>query len=452
MEALQSVLSLVVTLGILVTIHEYGHYWVARRCGVKVLRFSVGFGRPLFTWRNSEGTEFCVAAIPLGGYVRMLDEREGEVAEADKPYAFNQKTPAQRIAIAAAGPIANFAFAIFAYWLMFSIGFNVVRPVIGEVEPGSVAEQAGLQAGHEFVSVADRTTSGWKDVSIALANFVGEKDREIDVSVRYEDSTAAERYRLNFGDSLSEDLSQGLVRGIGIEPYRPLVPPVMDIVIEGGPAYRGGLLVGDIVVAAGGSQIKDWFDFVDVIKASPGKPVLVAVERQGRLMELTLTPDSVPNEEGESVGKLGVGVAPFKYPDEMIKSVSYGPFDAVAHAVEQTYADTAMTLNAIKKMVIGLLSLENLSGPITIAQVASQSISSGLEDFLSFLALLSVSLGVLNLLPIPVLDGGHILYYAIELVRGKPVPEAWQVFGLKIGLSLVLMLMVVAFYNDIMRL
>ena len=458
MDALESVLSLVVTLGILVTIHEYGHYWVARRCGVKVLRFSVGFGKPLYTWENREGTQFCIAAVPLGGYVKMLDEREASVAEEEKQYAFNRKSPWQRIAIASAGPIANFLFAIFAYWLMFVVGFNVIKPTVGGVVSGSVAAEAGIESGYELVSVGDRMTPGWKDVSIALANYVGESAR-LDVTARYQGSSTEERFSLELGESLVVEPPANLIESVGIEPYRPLVPPVMDTIVADGAAERGGMVKGDLVTSANGNPIKDWFEFVAVIQASPGEVVEVVVERpvdeSGSVTTvLELTPDSVEGEGEGGVlqGRLGVGVQPFEYPEEMIRTVQLGPVDAVSRAFDQTLADTSMTLNAIRKMVVGLLSLENLSGPITIAQVASQSISSGLEDFLGFLALLSVSLGVLNLLPIPVLDGGHIVYYLLEAVRGKPIPESWQLFGLKVGLSLVVALMFIAFYNDIMRL
>jgi len=454
MAAIESILSLIVTLGILVTIHEFGHYWVARRCGVKVLRFSVGFGKPVYSRTSKDGVEFCVAAIPLGGYVRMLDEREGDVSEEEKPFAFNRKPPMQRIAIASAGPLANFIFAIFAYWLMFVAGFNVVRPVVGEVEQGSIAYQSGLQSGDEFVEVAGRSVAGWREVSIAFANYVGESDL-VPVFVRSQAGEPKQlTLELNEWNKNVEDLD--LLGSLGIEIYRPHVPAVIENILADGAAATGGMQVGDEIIAVDGQEISDWFSLVAIIQASAEKTLNISVERKrdnGTSDELVLviTPAIRTSEGGEQQGFLGVGPAPFKYPDEMIKTVHYGPFSALAESAEQTYADTAMTLNAMRKMLIGLLSLENLSGPITIAQVASQTISSGLEDFLSFLALLSISLGVLNLLPVPVLDGGHILYYTLELIRGKPLPESVQVLGLKIGISLVAALMVIAFYNDIVR-
>ncbi len=456
MEFIQSALSLVVTLGILVTIHEYGHFWVARRCGVKVLRFSVGFGRPLFSWYDKQGTEFAIAAIPLGGYVKMLDEREGPVAPAEQEQAFNNRPVGQRIAIAAAGPIANFLFAIFAYWLMFMVGFNVLVPKIGAVVPDSPADQAGLVPGYELTAVEGRETPGWRAVSMELINRIGDTGN-IRIEARPSQDRPAELFLLPVKDWLQQSDEKNLIGDLGLEPYRPSVPPVMGQIVDDSPAEQGGLQVGDRIVRVGDQTIQTWFDFVDVIKQAPEIPLLVTVERareSGGItqLELRLTPALHENEAGENVGRLGVGVAPFEYPPEMIRQVRHDPVQAFVSAVDQTGADTMMTLGAIKKMLVGLLSLDNLSGPITIAQVASASISSGAEDFLSFLALLSISLGVLNLLPIPVLDGGHILYYSLEALRGKPLPEKWQVVGLKIGLSLILTLMTVAIYNDFMRL
>jgi regulator of sigma E protease len=450
MEALQSVLSLIITLGILVTVHEFGHFWVARRCGVKVLRFSVGFGKPLFSWRDRLGTEYAVAAIPLGGYVKMLDEREGPVATEDLHQAFSQKSVYQRIAIAAAGPIANFLFAIAAYWLMFVIGFSAVVPKIGAVEEDSAADVAGMQVGDVLVTVDGRDVHGWRDAIMSLVGRIGESG-DIAISAASE-SGQVQRYDLQVNRWLADQEQDDLIGSLGISPYRPPVSPIFSVVQSGSAAEKAGILVGDEVVAVEGRQVSEWFAFVDSVKASPGKILNVTVVRGGREVDLELLPDGVADENGVVYGKIGVGVASFKYPDELIRKVSYGPLRSVSEAVSQTWDDTWMTFGAIKKMVVGLVSLDNLSGPITIARVANQSISSGFEEFLRFLAILSVSLGVLNLLPIPILDGGHILFYLVEAVRGKALSEQSQVIGFKIGLSLVVMMMAIAFYNDIMRL
>lgn len=455
LEVFSSIVSLLITLGILVTIHEYGHFWVARRCGVKVLRFSVGFGRPIFTWTDKQGTEFVVATIPLGGYVRMLDEREAPVPEEQKTLAFNNKPVSQRIAIASAGPIANFGFAIFAYWLMFLIGFNVLIPTVGKIDDNSIAANSNLPTGVEIISVDSTPTPGWRPVSMALVNRLGESG-VIEIDARYSENSAPEKFYLEVDHWLVGESQTDLVRSLGIHPKLPQVPAVIGQVLPGSPAERSGIQVNDRVIRIDNVDAQNWYEFVDVIKASEGREVELQLlrNREGfeQVVSVALRPEQHILDSGETVWRVGVGAAPFKFPDEMIRSISYGPIDSISHAFEQVWADTEMTLKAIRKMLIGLVSLENLSGPITIAQVANESISSGLEDFLRFLALLSVSLGVLNLLPIPVLDGGHILYYTIEAIIGRPIPEKWQVIGLKIGMSLILLLMGVAFYNDVMRL
>lgn len=449
MEVFQSVISLIVTLGILVTIHEFGHFWVARRCGVKVLRFSVGFGSPLFSWNDKYGTEFAIAAIPLGGYVKMLDEREGPVPDALKDYAFTSKPVSQRIAIASAGPVANFLFAIVAYWAMFTIGFNTVIPKVGEVIPDSPASFASVEEGVVISKVDGQAVNGWRDVVMSLVTHIGDTGR---IALEGDLGGESKTYLLNLDRWMQDQDDADLIKGLGLVPYRPVVSPLIDIVNPGGPAHLAGLLEGDRVVAVDGTVINDWYEFVKVVQASAGEQIVVEVEREGSLVQLKIVPEGIEKPDGALAGKIGVGVAPYEYPAELIATVSYGPIAAFSHALDQTWSDVAMTFGAVKKMVIGLISLENLSGPITIARVANQSISTGLEEFLRFLALLSVSLGVLNLLPIPVLDGGHILFYLIEAVRGRPLSERSQLIGFKIGLSLVVMLMAVAFYNDIMRL
>ena len=454
MEALQSVISLIITLGILVTIHEYGHYWVARQCGVKVLRFSVGFGRPLFKWYNKEGTEFAIAAIPLGGYVKMLDEREAPVPDALLDQAFTSKPVGQRIAIAAAGPLANFLFAIVAYWAMFLIGFNVVLPKVGNVIPDTPAAYSEIEPGVIIKSVDGQEAYSWREVVMTLVSRIGET-ASISVTAQDPDSSGTNyRYTLEIQDWMQDRDDSDLLKGIGLEPFRPPVEPKISLVQEGGAAQDAGMLAGDLVTGVDGRKVADWYGFVEVVQKSAGEQLVVDVQRDGspNPVSLKIVPAEAGTESGAVVGKIGVGVEPYTYPEELISSVSFGPAAAFGKALGQTWSDVAMTFGAVKKMVVGLISLENLSGPITIARVANHSISTGIEEFLRFLALLSVSLGVLNLLPIPVLDGGHILFYLIEAVRGKALSEKSQVLGLKIGMSLVLMLMVVAFYNDIMRL
>lgn len=449
MQIIETVLALALTLGILVTLHEYGHFWVARRCGVKVLRFSVGFGKPMFSWYDKHGTEFAVAAIPLGGYVKMLDEREGPVPEELRDQAFTSKPPGQRIAIAAAGPLANFMFAIFAYWLLSVVGVTHVAPIVGQIADESVAERVGLQEGMEIHAVDGHRVSSWRDVNMRILERTGEHG-SISMEVSEDGARGTVSGELS-GWGLSDDTPNPLAE-FGITPWRPAVPPVLGQISEGGRAEAAGLQPGDRIVAVNGEAIGSWFELVEFIRNAPEQTLQVTVERNGSEQSLSVTPEARTEESGESIGFVGAGVEAISWPEEVLRDVSYGPFAAIPVALSETWADTRLTLVAIKKMVTGLLSPTNLSGPITIARVAEASVSSGFEDFVRFLAYLSVSLGILNLLPVPVLDGGHIVYYTIEALRGKPLSEQAQAFGLRIGMAMILTLMVFALYNDLMRL
>lgn len=449
MQIIETVLALALTLGILVTLHEFGHFWVARRCGVKVLRFSVGFGKPMFSWYDRHGTEFAVAAIPLGGYVKMLDEREGPVPEALRDQAFTAKSPGQRIAIAAAGPVANFLFAIFAYWLLGVIGVTHVAPIVGQVAEDSVAQRVGLEEGMEIHAVDGHRVSSWRDVNMRILERTGEQG-SISLEVSDDGARGIVSGQLE-GWGLSDDSPNPLAE-FGITPWRPAVPPVIGQISEGGQAQAAGLETGDRVVAVDGQPINTWFELVESVRNAPGQTLQVTVERGGSEVELSLTPAARTAENGDTIGFIGAGVEAITWPDEVLRQVNYGPLAAVPVALSETWADTRLTLVAIKKMITGLLSPTNLSGPITIARVAEASVSSGFEDFVRFLAYLSVSLGILNLLPVPVLDGGHIVYYTIEALRGKPLSEQAQAFGLRIGMAMILTLMVFALYNDLMRL
>ncbi|WP_303290800.1 RIP metalloprotease RseP [Marinobacter sp. SS5-14b] len=449
MQIIQSVLALALTLGILVTLHEYGHFWVARRFGVKVLRFSVGFGKPLYSWYDRHGTEFAIAAIPLGGYVKMLDEREGPVPDELKDQAFTSKPPYQRIAIAAAGPVANFMFAILAYWLISVVGVTTVAPIVGAVAPESVAERVGLQEGMEIHSVDGHRVTSWRDINMRLLERAGEQGQVI-LDVSRDDSRGVVSGALN-GWTLSKDTPNPLAE-FGITPWRPDVPAILGQVNTDGRAMAAGLQPGDRVLALDGEPVADWFALVDHIRNAPEQALVLTVERDGQPLDIPVTPASRTLDDGQVIGFVGAGVEAISWPDELLREVRYGPLAAIPNAVHETWADTRLTLVAIKKMVTGLLSPTNLSGPITIARVAEASVSSGFEDFVRFLAYLSVSLGVLNLLPVPVLDGGHIVYYTIEAIRRKPLSERVQEFGLRIGMALILTLMVFALYNDLMRL
>lgn len=449
MQLLQTILALVLTLGILVTIHEYGHFWVARRCGVKVLRFSVGFGNPVYSWYDRHGTEFAIALIPLGGYVKMLDEREGPVPDELRDQAFTSKSPGQRIAIASAGPIANFLFAIAAYWLLGVVGFNALAPIVGEVEQDSVAGRLGLESGMEVTEVDGRRVSSWQDINMRLLERAGEHGS---VSMTVIDDGLSRQLQASLNGWQLDDEAPLPLSQFGLSPWRPAVPAVIDQVLDDGRAAAAGLQSGDEVTAVDGEPVAGWYELVKLIRGAPEQTLELSVVRDGQLMLMAITPAGQVQESGETIGYVGAGVQPVDWPEHMLREVGYNPLAAIPYAIERTWADTRLTLVAIKKMVTGLLSPKNLSGPITIARVAEQSVSSGFEDFIRFLAYLSVSLGVLNLLPIPVLDGGHIVFYTIEAIRRKPVSEQVQALGLRIGMVMILSLMVFALYNDLMRL
>jgi len=446
-----SLLSFVVAIGVLVTVHEYGHFWVARRLGVKVLRFSIGFGKPL--WKRNFGqdaTELVVAAIPLGGYVKMLDEREGDVAEAELSRAFNRKPVSTRIAVVVAGPAANFIFAILAYWAMFVSGVPGVKPIVGDVLPSSYAAAAGMRAGDEILSIEKQSTLTWEATMMALldANLDG---KEI-IHVAVADADGNERHLQAYFEEPDALLKKGgVLDNFGLKPWRP--PAVIDRLVEGGAGERDGLQPGDEVVHANATPVSNWEQWVEYVRERPGEPIDLRVMRNDALVELVVTPDRTL-DNGQSIGRIGAYVL---LPSEEERAtmrvvVRYGLLGAVPQALNKTWEVTTLTLRTLWKMVSGRASVENLSGPISIARYAGQSAAVGLVTFLGFLGIVSVSLGVLNLLPVPILDGGHLLFYLLELVKGSPVSETTQLVGQKIGITLLFALMSLAFYNDIIRL
>ncbi|GGC08083.1 putative zinc metalloprotease [Marinobacterium zhoushanense] len=451
MGIVQTLLATIVTLGLLVTIHEWGHFWVARRCGVRVLRFSVGFGKPLWLRKGRDGTEYVVAAIPLGGYVRMLDEREGEVPEALRHQAFNNKPILQRMAIVAAGPVVNLLFAVLAYWFLFVWGVTSVVPVVGSVQSDSLAAQAGLPAGVELLEVDGHSVQSWDEVNLRLAARVGESGT-LQLVAGEPKRGLAQSYQARL-DQWTVDLEkESPISAFGIRPYRPEVPAIIGSLSEGGVAEASGLRVGDRVVAIDGEPVGDWVELVEVIRSSPHRSLTFEVLREEQAQVLDMTPAERVDDSGQRYGFIGAGVEAVEWPPEMIRDLQYGPVEAAWVGLQKTGQMIGLILDSIGKMIAGAISVKNLSGPITIAKVAGASAASGLESFVSFLAYLSISLGVLNLLPIPMLDGGHLLYQFIELVRGRPVSERVQMLGLRLGMAMLLSLMALAIINDIARL
>ncbi|UVK99779.1 RIP metalloprotease RseP [Pseudomonas sp. B21-048] len=450
MSALYMIVGTLVALGVLVTFHEFGHFWVARRCGVKVLRFSVGFGMPLLRWHDSKGTEFVIAAIPLGGYVKMLDEREGEVPGDQLDQAFNRKSVRQRVAIVAAGPIANFLLAMVFFWALAMLGSEQVRPVIGAVEAGSMASKAGLSPGQEIMAIDGEPTSGWAAVNLQLIRRLGESG-SLQLLVREQGSTVDSPRELVLDKWLKGADEPDPIRSLGIRPWRPALPLVLAEFDPKGPAKAAGLKPGDRLLALDGKALDDWQQVVDIVRMHPDTKIMLRVERDSAQIDLPVTLASRGESKAPN-GYLGAGVKAVDWPPEMMREVSYGPIAAIGEGARRTWTMSVLTLDSLKKMLFGELSVKNLSGPITIAKVAGASAQSGAADFLNFLAYLSISLGVLNLLPIPVLDGGHLLFYLIEWARGRPLSDRVQGWGIQIGISLVVGVMLLALVNDLGRL
>ncbi|QTT90668.1 sigma E protease regulator RseP [Pseudomonas chlororaphis] len=450
MSALYMIVGTLIALGVLVTFHEFGHFWVARRCGVKVLRFSVGFGMPLLRWHDRQGTEFVIAAIPLGGYVKMLDEREGEVPVDQLDQSFNRKSVRQRIAIVAAGPVANFLLALVFFWGLAMLGAEQVRPVIGSVEAGSIAAKAGLSSGQEIVAIDGEPTVGWSAVNLQLIRRLGESGT-LQLLVREQGSTADSPRELVLDNWLKGTDEPDPIRSLGIRPWRPALAPVLAELDPKGPAQAAGLKTGDRLLALDGQALTDWQQVVDWVRVRPDTKIVLRVERDGAQIDVPVTLAARGKEKVAS-GYLGAGVKAVDWPPEMLREISYGPLAAIGEGARRTWTMSVLTLDSLKKMLFGELSVKNLSGPITIAKVAGASAQSGVADFLNFLAYLSISLGVLNLLPIPVLDGGHLLFYLIEWARGRPLSDRVQGWGIQIGISLVVGVMLLALVNDLGRL
>ncbi|PSJ17549.1 RIP metalloprotease RseP [Nitrosomonas supralitoralis] len=447
-----TIISFIIALGILITFHEFGHYLVARWNGVKVLRFCIGFGQPIFRRRwGKDQTEWVIAAIPLGGYVKMLDENEGKVPSEDLPRAFNRQPVARRFAIVAAGPIANFLLAIVLYWLLFILGVAGMKPVLGPVEPGTAAAKAEFVMGETIASIENEPVASWQDARWALLRYA--IDQSANVKVQTIGNNGEINWRqLDLSQVDPDKLNENFPGIIGLSSYQPIVKPVIGQVISDGIGYHAGLLTGDEIIAVNNTEIHTWMDFVKEIRKNPEHLLELDILRNDQMIMLTVTPE-VTIEHGKQVGK--IGVAPLVNQsdfEELLVTVSYSPGKAIQKAAEKTWETTVLTLQMLSKMITGDVSWKNVSGPISIADYAGQSAQMGLVSYLAFLALISVSIGVLNLLPIPILDGGHLMYYLIEIAKGSPVSDKTIIIGQKIGLIMLFTLMTFAIYNDINRL
>ena len=443
-------LAFVVTILILVTIHEYGHYQVARWCGVKVLKFSIGFGKTIYSKKiGKDQTEFAVGMLPLGGYVKMLDEREATVASAEKPRAFNQQNVYKRIAIVIAGPAANFIFAILAYSLILMSGTLAQKPIIGEIMPNSVAAKASLKSGDTIQRIGNQPISTWQQVSLVLLE-ASLKSKSVEIETK---NGAKETHvlKLDLSEIKKEDYDTDFLAKLGMSAYLPSIPSIIGEILSGSPAQKAGLKMHDKVVSVNDKAVTTFEEFANIMRANPNKALKIEVLRVNKNLSVTVTPDSI-NENGVQIGRIGAGVLQANdSQDNWLTEVKYPAHIALLKSVEKTWDTSIFSLKMMGAMVAGKVSLKGVSGPVTVAQHAEKSVHFGWKPFLTFLAFVSISLAVLNLLPIPMLDGGHLLYYMVEIIKGSPVSERVMEFGQRIGLGLIGTLMVIAFYNDLTR-
>ncbi|HBC7431642.1 TPA: sigma E protease regulator RseP [Providencia rettgeri] len=444
-----SLAAFIIAIGVLITVHEYGHYWVARRCGVYVERFSIGFGKTLWRKVDKHGTEFVLAMIPLGGYVKMLDGRVGEVAPERRHQAFNNKTVGQRAAIISAGPIANFLLAIVVYWIVFMIGVPSVKPVIEDVKPGSIAAIANFEPKMELKSIDGIETPDWNSVRLALVGKIG--DRELTAQVLPSGYNEPMTKTVDLTTWQFDPEKQDPILSVGIMPVSAKIDPVIQKVTEGLAGERAGLQKGDRIVSVNGEVLGLWNPVTRIIRNNPGVPLKLEVQRSQQLVSLTLTPDSQDGQRGEKIGFAGVELSVLPLADEYKMVQQYGPFSAFYQASDKTWQLMKLTVNMMGKLVVGDVKLNNLSGPISIAKGAGVSAESGLVYYLMFIALISVNLGIINLFPLPVLDGGHLLFLLIEKIKGSPVSERVQDFSFRIGAMALILLMGLALFNDFSR-
>ncbi|MBH0028410.1 sigma E protease regulator RseP [Pseudoalteromonas sp. SWN29] len=441
--------SFILALGILVAIHEYGHFWVARKMGVKVLRFSIGFGKPLLKWHDKYNTEYVIAAIPLGGYVKMLDERVDDVPANQRHLSFNEKSVQARIAIVAAGPMANFLFAIFALAVMYMVGVQSVKPVVGSITEGSRAEQAGIMPSQHIIKIGDDDITTWQDATFALMSNLGEQS--VEVIVRDENLQPRTK-TLNLEGWKLDQRDVPPLSSLGIVPFRPQATLTIAAVTKDSAAEHANLQVNDTILAVNGETISNWQQLVNLITQSANKSLQFSVKRQDTIQTIIVTPKGRIDNNGNEQGFLGVAPVVQQWPDGYVETRHFGPLDSIVRGTKETWRLITLSFDMIGNLITGQVSVKNLSGPVGIAVGAGTSVSYGLVAFLSFLALISVNLGVFNLLPLPVLDGGHLMYYIIELFRKKPVSEKTQEFGFKVGALLLIFLTCFALFNDVSRL
>ncbi|MEZ2863060.1 sigma E protease regulator RseP [Proteus terrae] len=450
MGILWNLAAFIIVLGILITVHEFGHFWVARRCGIYVERFSIGFGKAIWRKTDKHGTEFVIAWIPLGGYVKMLDERVAEVAPERRHLAFNNKTVGQRAAVVAAGPIANFLLAIVAYWIVFMIGVPALKPIIADIRPNSIAEQAKLTPGMELKSVAGIETPDQNAVRLALVSKIGAK--EVSFVVSDPNSLSESENILNLQQWSFDPEKQDPILSLGIMPVGARLDSKIIEVTVGSAAEKAGLQAGDRIVKVDGQPIDTWHPFTYFVRQSPNKALELLVERNSSSLMLKVTPTAVALKDGTEIGQVGAQLQILPPDEQYLIMQQYNPFSALYEASDKTWQLMGLTVKMIGKLVVGDVKLTNLSGPVSIAKGAGMSADSGFIYYLMFMALISVNLGIINLFPLPVLDGGHLLFLVIEKIKGGPVSERVQDFCYRIGIMALMLLMGLALFNDFSRL
>jgi len=449
LDILSNLFFFIIAITILIAFHEFGHFWVARKLGIKVLRFSIGFGKPLYKKRfGKDDIEFVLAAIPLGGYVKMLDERDSSVSPSEVHRAFNRQSVYKRFAVVFAGPAFNFIFAVFAYWLMFVVSVTDLKPIIGEIVPDSPAQKAGLTKGLVIVSVDGDATPV---ISIAISSMLPALLDQASISLKAKGSDGIiSEYTLNFADIDPDAALTNYYRAVGIFPWHPVGPPKVVRLLENKPAIKSGLAIDDIILEINGVKIDSSNKLIKYVSSRPGEKLKFLIKRKSKEMELTVTPDKeIIN--GKMIGRIGLApVDTGVYPDDIKVQYSYPPLQAVTESVNKVWVNTKLMLTTFGKMITGSVSINKISGPITIAKYAGITASSGFSTFISFLAVVSISLGLINLFPIPILDGGHLMNYIIEIIKGSPVSENFEMIGQRIGIIMLAMLMSVAIYNDVL--
>ncbi|MEM1244598.1 MAG: RIP metalloprotease RseP [Pseudomonadota bacterium] len=443
---LWSLIAFIVAVSVIIVVHEFGHFIVARLCKVKVLRFSLGFGKPLLRFTSKKQTEFVVAAIPLGGYVKMLDENEAPVAVQEQHLAFNRQSLSKRFAIVLAGPMFNFIFAIFAYWLMFMVGITYIVPKIGAVLPNSIAAKAGVTASSVITKVNRVSTDSWYQVRLELLAALGSDALQLTTKK----DTQLTTHVLNIRNWQLQGRQPQPLKSLGIKPYFPKIPPVVGKVLKNSPGEKAGIRPYDKILAVNQAPINDWNALRQIVSKSQGKAVNLTILRRNKKINLTVVP-AIKIIAGKPQTHLGIVSKPIRYPQNLLLVSRLNPLAAFGQGMMKTWEIFKFTWVMLYKMVTGKVSVTQIAGPVGIAQGAGITAKLGFSYFLSFLALISVSIGIINLLPVPVLDGGHILYYFIELVRGKPLSIKAQQTGMKIGLLFLIGLTLLAFYNDLIR-